>query len=415
MTDATLLTVTDLSKSYFLSHGEGAEERYALRNVSITLNKGDSIGLIGRNGSGKSTLLKVVSGLVRPTSGSVIVNGKVNALIEVGSNFIPDLTGRENVVHYLRFNEIPESEIWATVEEVFRFSELGSYFDSPVKQYSSGMFVRLAASAGLFVKADIYVLDEVLMAGDMEFRLKLTERFKDFQRAKSAGFLIASHSPQEIMDYCTESVWLENGDIKMRGGTSAVIGHYYEFLHEVRRGREEQNSSVPVLSVDDVAVLDESQRSNGLVAVTGLRTMPKGQSMLREEPFEVVIEFENRGTFQPVFPMVQVYDVYLRPILIVASSNDEKVFESLGRSRSIGSSTRLTCTIPAFILSAGTYYLELLIGGDPTTEEQTEEVYRLPKKLRFQVHSHGVDHVGQTHSVFVRPKCKWSVEVNDVQ
>jgi ABC-type polysaccharide/polyol phosphate transport system ATPase subunit len=152
-----LIDVKNISKKYILDN----KEFEALQNISFQLRKGESIGLIGENGSGKSTLLKILSGLIKPSSGEVVINGKINSLIEVGSNFISDLTGRENVKQFLKLNNISKFEIDEKINEIHEFSGLNDFFDQPIKFYSTGMFVRLAISAGFHIDADIFLIDEV--------------------------------------------------------------------------------------------------------------------------------------------------------------------------------------------------------------------------------------------------------------
>ena len=222
MKDDILIEVKNISKEYDL----GDRKFKALDTTSFTLRKNESIGLIGKNGSGKSTLLKILAGLIKPSTGTVSINGKVNSLIEIGSNFIPDLTGRENVKLFLKLSGIAIDKIEPITEEVKIFSELDDFFEKPTKFYSSGMFVRLAISAGFHLDADIFLIDEVLMAGDAQFRQKVASHFKDLLR-KGKCLLLASHNPEDILEYCSECFWLDQGVIVERKLASEAMHDYY--------------------------------------------------------------------------------------------------------------------------------------------------------------------------------------------
>jgi lipopolysaccharide transport system ATP-binding protein len=204
---------------------------YALQDISFTLNQGESLGLIGRNGAGKSTLLKILTRITRPSSGYVKSRGKVSALLEIGTGFHPELTGRENVFMNGAFLGMRRREIQEKFDEIVAFSELESAFiDTPVKRYSSGMYVRLAFSVAAHLNADILILDEVLMVGDIAFREKSMNKMKDVIKNQGRTVILVSHITEQIEETCSRCILLEHGKMLGNGQTTDIIQTYKELL-----------------------------------------------------------------------------------------------------------------------------------------------------------------------------------------
>lgn len=199
----------------------------ALENISFTLNKGDTLGLIGRNGAGKSTLLKVISGILKPTEGSVRCAGNVVPMLELGSGFDYDLTGRENIFLNGAILGYTEEFLNEKFEEIVEFSELGQFIDSPIRNYSSGMLARLAFSIASEVKPDILIVDEILSVGDAAFQEKSRAKMLELMGG-GATVLFVSHSIEQIKELCSKVIWLEHGHIKMAGETNDVCEAYMQ-------------------------------------------------------------------------------------------------------------------------------------------------------------------------------------------
>lgn len=197
----------------------------ALKDVSFDINKGDVIGILGLNGAGKSTLLKVLAGVLKPTSGSVIVNGSIAPLIEVGAGFDPELTGKENIflngaiLGYSR--EILESKF----DEILAFAELEKFVNVPVKNFSSGMYARLGFSIATIMRPDILIVDEVLSVGDFKFQKKCEQRIKDMME-NGTTIIIVSHDIGVIKKICNKALWLEHGQIKDYGDAKLLCEEY---------------------------------------------------------------------------------------------------------------------------------------------------------------------------------------------
>lgn len=219
---------TDTLKEYVLKaikHQLMFQEFYALRDVNLSIEKGDSVGLIGVNGSGKSTLLKIIAGVLQPTKGCVEVQGTIAPLIELGAGFDMDLTARENIYLNGAVLGYDRNYINERFESIIDFSELHDFVDVPLKNYSSGMVARLGFAIATDVEADILIVDEVLSVGDFKFQEKCKERINALL-SKGTTLLFVSHSAEQVKQLCNKAVWLNRGRIQMTGESSEVCKQY---------------------------------------------------------------------------------------------------------------------------------------------------------------------------------------------
>jgi ABC-2 type transport system ATP-binding protein/lipopolysaccharide transport system ATP-binding protein len=201
------------------------QDFWALRDVSIRIPKGSTYGLIGHNGSGKSTLLKLITGIYRPTSGSITTEGRTAALIELGAGFHPDMTGRENIRLNGAILGLSKKEITEATEEIIEFSGLREFIDDPVKHYSSGMYVRLGFSVAVNLKPDVLLVDEVLAVGDEEFQRKCFDHLAALRKA-GATIIVVSHGLGQIEALCDEVTWLDHGRVAESGPAHTVVTSY---------------------------------------------------------------------------------------------------------------------------------------------------------------------------------------------
>jgi ABC-type polysaccharide/polyol phosphate transport system ATPase subunit len=200
----------------------------AIRDVSLNVAKGHTVGLIGRNGSGKSTLLKIGAGVYRPTLGTVRVEGKLAPLIELGAGFHHELTGRENILLNGLLMGYSKREMLQRERAIIEFAEIGEFIDAPVKQYSSGMYMRLAFAVATEIDPDILVIDEILAVGDTSFQQKCFERIENFQAAGKT-ILLVSHDMSQIKQHCDRAILLERGIVMAEGSPDEVIEVYKTF------------------------------------------------------------------------------------------------------------------------------------------------------------------------------------------
>jgi len=201
------------------------EFKWALRDVSLNIQKGKTVGIIGRNGSGKSTLLKLINRILKPDAGTVVVDGTTAALIELGAGFHPELTGRENVLINGVILGLTKNDIKAKFEEIVEFAELQDYMDEPVRTYSTGMSMRLGFSVAVNVDPEILLLDEVLAVGDAAFSKKCIERMNHFKQVGKTIILV-THDLEMVRSWCDEAVWLHDGMIKLQGNPDNVVEAY---------------------------------------------------------------------------------------------------------------------------------------------------------------------------------------------
>lgn len=200
-------------------------EFQALKGISLNVYRGEVVGIIGRNGSGKSTLLKIISGILKPTSGSVICQGNIVPMLELGSGFDMDLTGRENI--YLNGAILGYTEEFLNVkfEEILAFSELGQFIDVPIRNYSSGMLMRLAFSVATMVEPQILIVDEILAVGDEAFQRKSRARMMELMSGGTT-VLFVSHALEQIREMCDRVMWLDDGEVRMIGPANEVCDQY---------------------------------------------------------------------------------------------------------------------------------------------------------------------------------------------
>jgi lipopolysaccharide transport system ATP-binding protein len=215
------------------------EEFWALKNVSFQIEHGQAVGFIGPNGAGKSSILKLVARTNLPTGGRVEVNGRVSALLELGTGFHPDLTGRENIYLNGSLMGFSRAEMKRHFDDIVRFSEIGRFIDVPVRNYSSGMYVRLAFAVAVHVTNEILLIDEVLAVGDEDFQRKCMDKMGEFKRTGKTMILV-SHGLESVRNLCDHVIWLENGGIIEEGNPADVIDHYLQAANLKTKERMDQ-------------------------------------------------------------------------------------------------------------------------------------------------------------------------------
>lgn len=201
------------------------EKFVALEDINITIKKGEIVGLLGLNGAGKSTLLKVISGIIKPTSGEVKLNGKMAPLIELGAGFDPELTGRENIFLNGSLLGFSKKELKDKIEDIIDFSELKEFIDVPLKNYSSGMYARLGFSIATIYEPEILIIDEVLSVGDFHFQEKSLNKIMEMIE-KGTTVLFVSHDIEQVEKLCKKAIWLEKGKVKVIGDAKKICKEY---------------------------------------------------------------------------------------------------------------------------------------------------------------------------------------------
>ncbi len=229
----------------------------AVSGVTFTVRKGRTLGVIGRNGSGKSTLLKLVAGITKPSTGSVEVEGRISALIELGAGFHPEISGRENVFINGIMLGLSKREITRRFDEIVEFAEMKEFIDAPVKTYSSGMYMRLGFAVAIHVDPDVLLVDEVLAVGDEGFTHKCLDKFAEFKR-RNKTILLVTHSLGLVERFCDEALWLDGGEMKGMGDPKRIVGAYITAVevteeHQLAAGDARAQESAAVVSPDEPA------------------------------------------------------------------------------------------------------------------------------------------------------------------
>ena len=268
------------------------EEFWALREVSFVVERGETVGLVGRNGSGKSTLLQLVSGILYPTEGGVSVQGRVAALLELGAGFNPEFSGRDNVYVNGAVLGLTRREIDERFDRIAAFSELGDFIDRPVRTYSSGMYVRLAFAVAAHVDPEVLIIDEALAVGDAAFQLKCMERMKEI-KAQGATILFVSHSAEQVKRFCDRALWLDRGRLRSVGPSALVADEYRDAVDEPGDGG--------------------SAAHHGTAPHPELATIVRVQcetpSVRTFDPLEVTVTYRvNRGPLPRLLVGVALYD-----------------------------------------------------------------------------------------------------------
>ncbi|WP_421272927.1 ABC transporter ATP-binding protein [Aeromonas veronii] len=224
-----------LWNSLFLKFKKNTKQFYALNNVSFVINKGETVGIIGRNGSGKSTLLQLICGTLTPSEGTISVHGRIAALLELGSGFNPEFTGRENVYLNGAILGLSHAQMQDRFSEIEKFADIGSFIDQPIKTYSSGMVVRLAFATAIHVEPDILIVDEALAVGDTAFQQKCLNKIREMQ-SKGVSILLVTHSSNTLIEYCDRGIYLQSGSLIMDSDCRSVVKKYADDLVESEGG-----------------------------------------------------------------------------------------------------------------------------------------------------------------------------------
>lgn len=359
-------------------------EFWALRDVSFDVRRSDVVGIIGRNGSGKSTLLKIICGTLNPSSGSIEARGRIAALLELGSSFNPEFTGRENVYFSAAVLGMQRDEMDSRFEDIESFANIGDFIDQPVKTYSSGMFVRLAFAVAIHVDPDILIVDEALSVGDIGFQNKCIEILKRMV-ANGVTILFVTHDMSTLQLLCTNVIWLDNGRVRASGDPVRTSQEYYVELTGVKEPSYSMPESLPAQQETGKAVFTEVS-----IVGEGARTFMPGDS--------VRIGFSLRAVenLKPIVFSISVYRADGDWLVGLSSRDAGVVWPALIASKQHRGAIEL---VP-LALAPGDYQVAL-----GAFSEDYSLCYALTDlSLRFSVRSHF-----PTWGKFLHP-CRWSID-----
>jgi len=315
---------------------------WAIKNINFTVERGEVIGIIGANGAGKSTLLKILTGITPPTEGKAILRGHVSSLLEVGTGFHPELTGRENIFLNGAILGMKHSEMQKKFDSIVEFAGIGKFLDTPVKRYSSGMYVRLAFSVAAHIEPDILLVDEVLAVGDAEFQKKCLGKMDDVTKNHGRTILFVSHNIAAVQSLCARTILIEKGQVAMVGETRDVIERYLS-NNLVRSGVVEYPQNLESNAViRRVCILnkDGEQRSELSVA----------------EPFKIAVDFDCNQKIADVAVSLLIYSRDQDLLLYSSDSDSTEKFSEYSPG-----SYHALITLPEFLLNVGKYSFEILL------------------------------------------------------
>ncbi|CCH52798.1 ABC transporter related protein [Fibrisoma limi BUZ 3] len=410
----SVITVENISKQYIIDHQRGKgvntlrdvvaenfrqwfgrgkqvesgltrEEFWALRDVSFTIEQGDRVGIVGHNGAGKSTLLKILSKIIEPTTGSVRIRGRVASLLEVGTGFHPELTGRENIYLNGSLLGMTRSEIRKHFDEIVAFAGVEKFLDTPVKRYSSGMYVRLGFAIAAHLDPEIMIVDEVLAVGDAEFQKKSLGKMRDVSTS-GRTILFVSHNLTAVQALCNKTLFFEKGRLVEQGETNQVIQSYLSKVSKTRLARQWDTP--------------EEAPGNDLVRIRRIELIPEYPDNTTHidvrTPMRVRFEFWN---------MMERANLNLS--LHLNSLTGECIFNVGTQSLPYGKGLIAgECLIPGYFLNDGSYTISVMVVKDTVTP-----LFQLEEGLTFDVEDYreGVAWYGKWPG-YVRPQFRFEME-----
>lgn len=365
---------------------------WALQDINFQVRQGERIGIIGRNGAGKSTLLKILSRITEPTSGRVAIKGRVSSLLEVGTGFHPQLTGRENIFLNGAILGMSNSEIRRKFDEIVEFAEIEKFLDTPVKRYSSGMYVRLAFAVAAHLDPEILLLDEVLAVGDNQFQKKCLGKMEDVSTKEGRTILIVSHNMGTLKSLCTRAIVLKKGCVDFDGNAMAAVAHYSM--------REAINSAVVRWDVADAPSIP-----SGFLVEVGILNDGRntGTDLSTEQTIQIYVVFQvTRESRVGTSVLLKNEEGML---VLVSISNHEPLWHGKVRPKGL---YRSICEIPANFLADGRYNVSVPFWEGHYTAGIVEE-----DVLSFYAHERGLvrgDLPYEMRGGVVRPLLNWTSE-----
>jgi ABC-type polysaccharide/polyol phosphate transport system ATPase subunit len=367
----------------------------AVRNVSFAVDRGEAFGIIGRNGSGKSTLLKIITGILKPTSGTVTVNGRIAALIELGAGFHPEITGRENIVINGIMLGLSRREIEQRFDRIVQFSGIGDFIDQPVKTYSSGMYVRLGFAVAVHVDPDVLLIDEVLAVGDEEFSAKCIAKIQEM-KYRGVTLVFVTHQLDQVRKLCDRALWLDHGEVEAVGDPVRVVDHYLQEVSATQTGAPAPAAAAPAKPAAKDPNEEERWGSGEVVLTRVMLADDRGRELVALGPGTAVAIEIDVNVRVPQDDFVFGIGIYHADGTCVYGTNTD--LEGLMPER-LETDGRVRFVMPSLDLVAGSYRVDAAVH----TRSGRAFDYRRGA-LRFVVGA-------RVHDIGVyRPKHQWKFE-----
>ena len=368
------------------------ETIWALRNVNFEVAHGEVLGVIGRNGAGKSTLLKILSRITQPTTGRAELFGRVASLLEVGTGFHPELTGRENIYLNGAVLGMKRAELDRKFDQIVEFSELEKFLDTPVKRYSSGMYMRLAFAVASHLEPEILVIDEVLAVGDAQFQKRCLGKMRNVA-SQGRTVLFVSHNLNAVQSLCQRAIWLDEGKVIKEGTASEVIGEY------LASGKARQSEEV----WNDIATAP----GNDFVRLHRIRVRPEGASaadaLTIKTPFVMEVEYWNLSPGSQLQVALHLYTE--QDIIAFTTGNGAQVVAN--DDYNAAGLYRATCYVPGELLNTGRHRFVVLVVKDRSTV-----IYHHESAVSFEILDRNAAEAGfyGREPGVVQPALKWTTE-----
>lgn len=383
---------------------KGGDYVWALKDINFEIKQGEVIGIIGKNGAGKSTLLKLLSKVTKPSTGIISIKGRIASLLEVGTGFHPELSGRENIFLNGAILGMKKNEIISKFDEIVDFSGCERYIDTPVKRYSSGMYVRLAFAVAAHLEPEILVVDEVLAVGDAEFQRKAIGKMKNISEGDGRTVLFVSHNMNSIKSLCTRGFLLKNGSISKTGEIETIVSAYLNQNLELSDSPTINNSVIskaqegifnkrnPSLKIENIELRNSSDE------VTN--------NFFSNNPISIIININLFDRIADLRVIVELVNENNQSLLATQASDDEKYISYQQETRMQKGLYSFKCTIPSNLLAQNKYYITIQVIN------VKNEHFKLNKIMGFNVNyiaHNGVIYGGFEKSYF-RPKFNWNLK-----
>lgn len=371
------------------------KEFYALNDVSFEIKKGETVGIIGKNGSGKSTLLKIVTGVLTPTTGKVTVNGRISALLELGAGFNPEYTGMENIYFQGNLMGFEREEMEAKVQEILDFADIGDFIHQPVKNYSSGMFARLAFAVAINVEPEILIVDEALSVGDMAFQNKCMNKMKQLMEKDGCTVVFVSHSLAAVRLVCEKAIWINSGVLEKDGDVDLVTDLYetsmFKRYNENAKNVESDSVTSQVINgeFNQISLIDRGEKDENDTSCVLV-----GCSILDEESNFIT----EASTFQNISLRIHVRSNFAFSVSVGIAFIDKNSLLTISRINNLRDDidirlshgeNYITAKFPKLSLLTGEYYISIFLAHDDLlrTIHKVENAFTL--SLRTPLSSSG--------------------------
>ncbi len=357
------------------------KEFWALRNINFNIEEKEAVGIIGMNGAGKSTLLKIISGITCPTYGKATIKGRIVSLLEVGTGFHPELTGRENIFLNGAIHKMSRKEIKDRLDDIIKFSGVEEFLDMPIKFYSSGMYIRLAFSVAAHVNSEVLLIDEVLSVGDYEFQKKCLKKIDHIIKNKKRTIMFVSHNMEAVKSICNKVIWLKDGIIRDIGDTNLVIQKYLNFYSYENK---------------DISFKFKSAPGNEYIKIKSLKIVLEDSKKIITINDSVIIECsfwslkENNKNINLSLVLYNSEHCVLNSISPVVNLKKEE--------------SKFRCKIPGNLLNNGMYYVKIIFSKNYSL------IFSFEEMCSFNINDSRTDKWFGPWSGVVRPKLNWQIE-----